>query len=79
MKQKGGKKLKLESIYIVINNEIRKKYVTKAECARNMGITRQRLNQILSKLKNNNEISFNNVKKFLNFFGYEIKIIKKRG
>lgn len=68
----------LNRIYKIIEKEIRKKYKTKVECARDLGITRQRLNQILGKLKNNSEISFNNVKKILNFFGYEI-VIKKRG
>lgn len=74
----GREKMKLEKIYDIVENEIQENYKTKVECAKSMGITRQRLNQILDKLKNNNEISFNNVKKILNFFGYEIEI-KKRG
>lgn len=70
--------MKLEKIYNVVENEIQEKYKTKVECAREMGISRQRLNHILNTLKNNNEVSFNRIEYILNFFGYEIEI-KKRG
>lgn len=70
--------MKLEYIYKVVENEIRKRYTTKVEFAKKMGISRQRLNQILNKLKSNKEISFNSVKKILGVLGYEIEI-KKRG
>ncbi len=70
--------MNLEKIYNVIENEIQEKYKTKVECAKEMGISRQRLNHILNMLKTNSEISFKRVEKTLNFFGYEIEI-KKRG
>lgn len=70
--------MNLEKIYNVVENEIQERYKTKVECAKEMGISRQRLNHILYMLKNNSEISFKRVEKTLNFFGYEIKI-KKRG
>ena len=70
--------MNLEKIYNMVENEIQEKYKTKVECAKEMGISRQRLNHILNTLKNNNEISFNRVEKILNFFGYDIEI-KKRG
>lgn len=77
MKQKGGK-MELKKIYNVVENEIQENYKTKVECAKKMGITKQRLHQILNTLKTNRELSFNKVQKILNFFGYEIEI-KKRG
>lgn len=70
--------MNLEKIYNVVENEIQERYKTKVECAKEMGISRQRLNHILYMLKNNSEISFKRVEKTLNFFGYEIEI-KKRG
>lgn len=70
--------MNLEKIYNVIENEIQERYKTKVECAKEMGISRQRLNHILYMLKNNSEVSFKRVEKTLNFFGYEIEI-KKRG
>lgn len=70
--------MNLEKIYNVVENEIQERYKTKVECAKEMGISRQRLNHILYMLKNNSEISFKRVEKALNFFGYEIEI-KKRG
>lgn len=70
--------MKLEIIYNVIENKIQENYKTKVECAKKMGITKQRLHQILSSLKSNSELSFNKVQKILNFFGYEVEI-KKRG
>lgn len=70
--------MKLECIYNVVNDEIQGKYKTKVECAKKMGITRQRLSQILTKLKTNSGITYKKVEEFLNLLGYEI-VIKKRG
>ena len=70
--------MELKKIYNVLDNEIQEKYRTKVECAKDMGISRQRLNHILNTLKYEKEISFNRIDDLLKFFGYEIQI-KKRG
>lgn len=70
--------MELKKIYNILDDEIQNKYKTKVECAKNMGISRQKLNHILNTLKNQKEISFNRIDELLNFFGYEIQI-KKRG
>ncbi len=70
--------MKLIKIYQFIEKKIRINYKSKAEMARSCGKTRQELNSILVKLKNNSGITYNKVEEILNFLGYELEI-KKRG
>lgn len=66
--------MELSNIYELIVEEIERKYPTKVECAKSMGISRQRLNHLLNGLKNGKEISFNRLTKILNFFGYKFEV-----
>lgn len=68
----------LKNIYTFTEKEIKRKFGTKSEMDRACGKTRQEINSVLNKLKNNNGITYKKVEEFLNFLGYEL-VIKKRG
>lgn len=68
----------LKNIYTFTEKEIKRKFGTKSEMGRACGKTRQEINSVLNKLKNNNGITYKKVEEFLNFLGYEL-VVKKRG
>ena len=70
--------MELKDIYIFVDDEIRKEFKTKSNMGRVCGITRQEVNKVLVKLRNDSGITYKKVEKFLNHLGYEL-VIKKRG
>lgn len=68
----------LKNIYLFVEKEIRNEFKTKSEMGRVCGKTRQEINGVLNKLKNNSGITYKKVEEFLNFLDYEL-VIKKRG
>lgn len=70
-----------ETLYKLLDVDIRLNYNSDAEFARKVGISRQRINQILNSLKKNEKnkkgISINVIFPILEKAGYEITIKKK--
>ena len=66
-----------ESVYKILDKDIRLNYNSRAEFGRKVGMTRQAVKVFMDILKNNNSgNSFNKISRVLEKAGYEIEIKK---
>lgn len=66
-----------KNFFEIIDKEIRLKFNSKAELARQIGTTRASINFILKKIESGQDIKFSTLKKICDAIGYKI-ILKKK-
>ncbi|WP_177160666.1 helix-turn-helix transcriptional regulator [uncultured Fusobacterium sp.] len=66
-----------ENIYVPLYREVRLNFKNYEEVAKNMGVTRQWIRQILKKLENGQSLNLKTLEKICDGLGYEIVVRKK--